>query len=157
MKKFSLQTRREFLGASALLTASLSLGTYAAPRKISENEKLNIGIVGAGGRGWDNLQGVKSEKIVALCDVDDERAAQAHKAFPEAKRYKDFRKMLEQEKSLDAVTVSTPDHTHAIAAITAMRAGKHVYCEKPLAHSIYELRQMAKVARETGVVTQMGQ
>jgi predicted dehydrogenase len=157
MKKFSRQTRRQFLGASALLTASLSLGAHAAPRKISENEKLNIGIIGAGGRGWENLQGVKSENIVALCDVDDERAAQAHKAFPNAKHYKDFRKMLEAEKSLDGVTVSTPDHTHAIAAITAMKMGKHVYCEKPLAHSIYEIRQMAKVARETGVVTQMGQ
>jgi predicted dehydrogenase len=157
MKRFSFQTRRQFLGVSASVTASLAFGARAAARKISANEKLNIGIIGAGGRGWDNLNGVKSENIVALCDVDDERAAQAHKAYPNAKRYKDFRKMLEQEKSLDAVTVSTPDHMHAIAAITAMRAGKHVYCEKPLAHSIYELRQMAKVAHETGVVTQMGQ
>src|SRR5436305_4660170 len=156
MKPFSSQSRREFLGASALLTAGLSLDAYGAARRISESEKLNIGIIGAGGRGWDNLQGVKSENIVALCDVDDERAAQAYKAFPNAKRYKDFRKMLEMEKSLDAVTVSTPDHTHAVAAITAMRAGKHVYCEKPLAHSIAELRQMAKVASETGAVTQMG-
>ncbi|HEY6226759.1 MAG TPA: Gfo/Idh/MocA family oxidoreductase, partial [Verrucomicrobiae bacterium] len=143
MKRFAFQTRRQFLGASATITASLAFGSRAAARKISANDKLNIGIIGAGGRGWDNLNGVKSENIVALCDVDDERAAQAHKAYPNAKRYKDFRKMLEQEKSLDAVTVSTPDHTHAIAAVTAMRAGKHVYCEKPLAHSIYELRQMA--------------
>src|ERR1043165_5295508 len=157
MKRFAFQTRRQFLGASAMITASLAFGARAAARKLSANDKLNIGIIGAGGRGWDNLNGVKSENIVALCDVDDERAAQAHKAYPNAKRYKDFRKMLEQEKSLDAVTVSTPDHTPAIAALTAMQAGKNVYCEKPLAHSIYELRQMAKVARETGVVTQMGQ
>src|SRR4051812_46876565 len=104
MKQFTYQTRRQFLGVSASITASLAFGTRAATRKISENEKLNIGIIGAGGRGWDNLNGVKSENIVALCDVDDERAAQAHKAFPNAKRYKDFREMLEREKSLDAVT-----------------------------------------------------
>ena len=157
MKTYAFHTRRKFLGISASLTASLAFGTRAAARKLSENDKLNIGIIGAGGRGWDNLQGVKSENIVALCDVDDVNAAKAFQAFPDAKRYKDFRKMLEAEKSLDAVVVSTPDHTHAIAAITAMRAGKHVYFEKPLAHSIYELRQMAKVARETGVVTQLGQ
>jgi predicted dehydrogenase len=99
---------------------------------------------------------VKSENIIAICDVDDERAAQAYKTYPNAKRYKDFRKMLEMEKSLDAVTVSTPDHVHAVAAITAMRAGKHVYCEKPLGHSIAEVRKMAKVAAETRAVTQMG-
>lgn len=150
-------TRRQFIASSTLVTASIAFGAERAPRRISTNEKLNIGIIGAGGRGWDNVQGVKSENIVALCDVDDERAAEAYKAFPNAKRYKDFRQMLEREKSLDGVTVSTPDHTHAVAAIAAMRAGKHVYCEKPLAHSIYEVRQMAKVARETGVVTQMGQ
>jgi predicted dehydrogenase len=157
MTRYSSQTRREFLRASALLAGGLSVGSYAAARKISENEKLNIGVIGPGGRGWDDLQACKSENIVALCDVDDERAAQAYKTYPNAKRYKDFRKMIEQEKSLDAVLVCTPDHTHAIAAITAMRAGKHVYCEKPLAHSIWEVRQMAKVAREMKVVTQMGQ
>jgi predicted dehydrogenase len=157
MKSCTFHTRRKFLGISASLTASLAFGSRAATRKLSENDKLNIGIIGAGGRGWDNLQGVKSENIVALCDVDDVTAAQAYKAYPDAKRYKDFRKMLDAEKSLDAVVVSTPDHTHAVAAIAAMRAGKHVYCEKPLAHSIYEVREMARVARETGVVTQMGQ
>src|SRR5687767_1871990 len=157
MKNFTFHTRRQFLGLSACVTASLAFGSRAATRAISANEKLNIGVIGAGGRGWDNLQGVKSENILALCDVDDDRAAQAYKSFPDAKRYKDFRKMLDSEKSLDAVVISTPDHTHAVAAIAAMRMGKHVYCEKPLAHSIYEVRQMAKIARETGVVTQMGQ
>src|SRR5262249_44404693 len=123
MKGYTAQTRREFLRNSALLTTGFSVGALAAPRKISESEKLNIGVIGAGGRGWDNVQGVKSENIVALCDVDDERAAEAHKTYPSAMRYKDFRQMLDREKSLDAVLVSTPDHVHGIAAITAMRMG----------------------------------
>jgi len=151
------QSRRQFLRNSALATVGLSLSARAAGPKLSSGDKLNLGIIGAGGRGWDNLQGVGTENIVALCDVDDERYKAAIEKYPKAKRYKDFREMLDKEKSLHAVTVSTPDHVHAIAAITAMRHGKHVYCEKPLAHSIYEARQMAKVAREAGVVTQMGQ
>jgi predicted dehydrogenase len=161
MKQNRSKTRRSFLRDSALLAAGLSLaGAIAvrgAPRRLSANDKLNLGIIGAGGRGWDNLEGVRSENIVALCDVDDERCAEAREKYPNAKRYQDFRRMLDKESSLDAVVVSTPDHVHAIAAITAMRHGRHVYCEKPLAHSIYEARQMAEVARQTGVVTQMGQ
>ena len=157
----SLRTRRRFLQESATLAAGMSLSwpliSQVSARQVAANEKLAIGIIGAGGRGWDNLQGVKSERIVALADVDDERAAEAFKAFPDAVRYRDFREMLDKEKSLDAVVVSTPDHTHAVAAIAAMRHGLHVYCEKPLARSIYEARRMAEVAREAGVVTQMGQ
>lgn len=156
-----LKSRRTFIREASLITAGLTVAgapcVQAAGRKIPPGEKLNIGIIGAGGRGFENLKGVESENIVALCDVDDERAREAFAKFPGAKRYRDFRKMLDAEKSLDAVVVSTPDHTHAIAAITAMRRGLHVYCEKPLAHSIYEVRQMAAVARESGVVTQMGQ
>ena len=154
-------TRRRFLRDSTLLTAGLALGqsltARAAAPKHSSHEKLNLGIIGPGGRGWDNLQGVQTENIVALCDVDQDRCRTAREKYPKAKFYQDFREMLDREKSLDAVVVSTPDHVHAIAAITAMRHGKHVYCEKPLAHSIYEARQMAKVARSAGVVTQMGQ
>jgi predicted dehydrogenase len=161
MKNHSSTSRREFLRKSALVTAGLSASAVwpvsAAARKLSVKEKLNLGIIGAGGRGFENLKGVQSENIVALCDVDEERAKTAFSKFPEAKRHRDFRRMLDEEKSLDAVVVSTPDHTHAIAAIAAMKRGLHVYCEKPLAHSIYEARQMAKVARDTGVVTQMGQ
>jgi predicted dehydrogenase len=157
------QNRREFIARSSIVAASFSLSgcictqPRATVRRIGPGEKLNLGIIGAGGRGADNLNEVKSENIVALCDVDDKNAAKSHAAYPNAKRYRDFRKMLETEKSLDAVIVSTPDHTHAIAAITAMRHGKHVYCEKPLAHSIYEARKMREVAAEMGVVTQMGQ
>src|SRR5688500_9220909 len=87
MKTYAFHTRRKFLGISASLTATLALGTRAATRKLSENDKLNIGIIGAGGRGWDNLQGVKTENIVALCDVDDVTAAKAYAAYPDAKRY----------------------------------------------------------------------
>jgi predicted dehydrogenase len=160
MKNHTLTSRRQFLGNAALVSVGLAAAPWplhGAARKVSPNEKLNLGIIGAGGRGFDNLMGVKSENIVALCDVDDERAKTAFGKFPDAKRYRDFRRMLDQEKSLDAVVVSTPDHTHAIAAITAMKRGLNVYCEKPLAHSIYEARQMAKVARDMRVVTQMGQ
>jgi predicted dehydrogenase len=160
-KTSSTRTRRQFLQETATLAAGMSLSwphvSQAAARKVAANDKLAIGIIGAGGRGWDNLQELQSERIVAIADVDDERANQAFKKFSGAARYRDFRKMLDKEKSLDAVVVSTPDHMHAVAAITAMRCGLHVYCEKPLARTIYEARRMSEVAQETGVVTQMGQ
>jgi len=140
MKKSTI-SRRHFLQRSALLAAGASTIGYlpqARARVVGPNEKLNIGLIGAGGRAEDNLRGVSGENIIAMCDVDDERAAKSFAAYPAAKKYRDFRKMLETEKELDAVVVSTPDHMHAPAAIMAMRLGKHVYCEKPLAHSIYE-------------------
>jgi predicted dehydrogenase len=98
----------------------------------------------------------KLANIYALCDVDEERAFRTFKGYPKAKIYKDFRQMLEKEKSIDAVVIATPDHTHAVAAMMAMKMGKHVYCEKPLTHTVYEARAMAKVAKEAGVATQMG-
>jgi predicted dehydrogenase len=160
MHESSIQTRRRFLQDTATLAAGVSLAwplvSTAAARQVAANEKLAIGIIGAGGRGWDNLQGVKSERIVALADVDDRQAKNAFKQFPDAVRYRDFREMLDKEKTLDAVVVSTPDHVHAAAAIAAMNRGLHVYCEKPLAHTIYEARRMSEVAQQTGVVTQMG-
>lgn len=161
MTKLPHQTRRAFLRdasliGSGLVTASMVSGCKSYVRS-SPHSKLNIGIVGAGGRGSENIKGVRSENIIALCDVDDEQAKGAFEAFPLARRYRDYREMLAREKTLDAVVVSTPDHNHAIVAIAAMKRGLHVYCEKPLAHSIYEARMMAKVARESGVVTQMGQ
>src|SRR5262249_11013832 len=98
----------------------------------------------------------KTENIVALCDVDDRRAAGAYKAHPKAARYADFRVMLEKQRDIDAVVVSTPDHQHAIASIMAMRLNKHCYCEKPLTHDVHEARLMRETARKHKVATQMG-
>jgi predicted dehydrogenase len=153
-------SRRTFVRQSAAASVALaSTGFWtsrAAAESKSPDEKLHIGIVGAGGQGASNLQNVKSENVVALCDVDERRAADSFQKFPQAARYRDFRKMLDERKDLDAVVISTPDHCHAAASVMAMKLGKHVYCEKPLAHSVYETRVMRQVAAETKVATQMG-
>jgi predicted dehydrogenase len=151
-------TRREFLQSAG--AAGLSLwawpGEQRAAAVYSPNEKLNVAVVGAGGRGGRNLKAVaRTENIVALCDVDQQRLGKAAEEHPQAKRYADFRRMLEQN-DIDAVVVSTPDHTHAPISLAAMELGKHVYCEKPLASSISDARAMARTASRTGVVTQMG-
>jgi len=149
--------RRQFLRQAAASTAvagTLSRGAWAGPA--SPSDKLNLAIIGSGGRGWANMMGVATENIAAVCDVDTNRLARAGDKFPDAKRYTDFRKLLEQEKNLDGVVVSTPDHCHAPASVMAMRRGLHVYCEKPLTHSVHEARVMAQVAAEHKVVTQMG-
>ena len=159
MRLRSRTPRREFLFDAAALAGGLSFATSIHAQDPSDggaNDKLNLAFVGPGGRGGANLQGLASENVVALCDVDEVRAQPAFAQYPKANRYHDFREMLDKEESLDAVVVSTPDHTHAAAAITAMRRGLHVYCEKPLAHSIYEVRQMRDEAKKAGVVTQMG-
>jgi len=125
---------------------------YQAP-----SDTLNIACIGVGGQGGSDVRNVSSENIYALCDVDEERAAKTFEEFPEAKRYRDYREMLDVEAdNIDAVTVSTPDHSHAAAAVMAMRLGKPVYCQKPLARTLHEVRVMRQVARETGVATQMG-
>jgi len=149
--------RREFLGSTALATAGYWIAGTAAAESTSPNEKLNIGIIGVGGRGGANTNSVKSENIVALCDIDEKRRAKAEAAFPQAKTYVDWRKMLDQ-KDLDAVVISTADQVHALAACWAMRRELSVYCEKPLAHSVHE----ARAVRETynkykgKIATQMG-
>ncbi len=123
------------------------------------SRKLRIGCVGIGGQGdgvTAELATFENVEIAALCDVDDKYAARNIKKYPGRPLYKDYRVMLDKEKGLDAVMVGTPDHWHAPISIAAMQLGKHVYCEKPLAHSVEEARLMARVARETGVVTQMG-
>ncbi len=122
----------------------------------SPNNKLNIAGVGVGGQGGHDVDQFRSENIVALCDVDSAHAAHTFKQYPNAKRYKDFREMLDKEKSIDAVVVATPDHMHAIVSMTAIKHGKHVYCEKPLTRTVYEARAVAKAAREAKVATQMG-
>lgn len=152
-------TRREWLHRAALAAASLSVAGRRLPqggRRVAPRDQLAIGIIGAGGRGADNLAGVATERIVALCDVDERQAAKAFAQYPRARRYRDFRRMLDAEKTLDAVVVSTPDHVHAVASIAAMHRGLHVYCEKPLTRTIWEARMIRKVAGDTGVVTQMG-
>ena len=121
------------------------------------SEKLNIAAIGGGGRAARDIDGVSSENIVAIADVDDRRAAKTYAKFPKAKRYRDFRVMLEElDSQIDAVVVGTPDHTHAVAVLDAIGRGKHVYCEKPLSHSIYESRRMVEAAQAAGVITQMG-
>lgn len=151
----ALSSRRAFLAQTAALAAGWHVVSRSAGAAPSPNEKLNIGIIGPGGRGFDNLQGVVGENIVALCDADLRRAKTAFEKFPKAAQYQDFRKMIEKEK-LDAVVVSTPDHMHAPASLWAMRRGLHCYCEKPLAHSVWEARIMAQTAKEHHLATQMG-
>jgi len=152
----TVSTRRDFLKVSA------ASGFWIAGRQIgfgqekSPNAKLNIASIGVGGRGRASVDGCKNENIAALCDVDRRQMDKATKAYPAAKIFTDFRKMLETEKGIDAVTVGTPDHIHAPAAVMAMKLGKHVYCEKPLAHSLHEVRLMAETAAKMKVVTQMG-
>jgi predicted dehydrogenase len=120
------------------------------------SEKLNLAGIGVAGQGASDLGQMTSENIVALCDVDWAHAAGTFKKFPQAKKFKDFRKLFDEEKSIDAVVVATPDHVHAFASIYAMKLGKHVYCEKPLTHSVWEARQIAQAARQQKVATQMG-
>ena len=149
-------SRRAFLSQSAFAGIGIwvaSAGTSAESR--SPNEKLNIGIIGAGGRGAANTNGVKSENIVALADVNEINLEAASKKFPKAKRYTDWRKLLDH-KNLDAVVVSTPDHHHALASVAAMKRGRHVYCEKPVAHSVYEARVVQETYKKAKVATQMG-
>jgi predicted dehydrogenase len=125
-------------------------------RAAPANEKVNIACIGIGGKGESDLAETSpGHNIVAICDVDAARLGLAGERFPQAKRYTDWRKLLEQP-DIDAVTVSTPDHTHAPASMTALQLGKHVFTQKPLTHSVYEARRLAEVAEEKGAVTQMG-
>src|SRR2546422_753053 len=134
-------SRRRFMGGAALATAAFQvvpsyvLGLRGAT---PPSEKLAIAGIGIGGQGGHDLDQMTSENIVALCDVDWAHAAHTFKKFPKAKQYKDYRNMLEEQKEIDAVVVGTPDHHHAFASMAAMKHGKHVYCEKPLTHSVWE-------------------
>ncbi|MBP86048.1 MAG: hypothetical protein CMJ64_04920 [Planctomycetaceae bacterium] len=150
-------TRRQVLQATVVSTAAAALPARvgsceeAPPR----SDKLNIGVIGVGNRGASNLAAIKAENVAALCDVDSRYLHTMSARYPDAKTYEDFRDLIDQP-GLDAVLISTPDHTHFHAAMQAIRRGLHVYCEKPLAHSIWEVREMAKAARESRVVTQTG-
>ena len=144
--------RRHFLRGFASIGVASTLGSRA---KAGPNEKLNIGVIGISGRALGNIQGVEGENIVAICDIDDNLLDLTKRRFPKAKAFEDFRKLIEMG-GLDAVVISTADHTHAPAAAMALRMGKHVYCEKPLTHSVFEARTLARLAKEAKVATQMG-
>jgi len=153
--------RRRFLyttsaAASGLLLPANLVHAAVKPRRVSPNEKLNIAAIGAGGQAATDINGCAAENIVALCDVDQKRLEERGAKFPKAKLFRDYRKMLEEMKEIDAVTVTTPDHHHAFAAMMAMKLGKHVYCQKPLTHSIWEARMLRETAAKSKVVTQMG-
>src|SRR5229473_4935712 len=149
--------RRQFIRRAGLAAGVLTFPFVSARNVLGANSRLNIAAIGAGGKGGVDINYCASENIVALCDVDDKNAAGSFKKFPEAKRFKDFRPMLEKEgKNVDAVTVSTPDHAHFHAAAMAMKMGKNVYVQKPLTHLIWEARKLTELARKTKVVTQMG-
>jgi len=152
-------SRRNFVAGAALGVAGFTI----VPRYVlggagfkAPSEKLNIAAVGIGGMGKENLKACEGENIVALCDVDWSLAGPVFQKYPNAKKYKDFRKMLEEEKDIDAVIVATPDHAHAVVAMAAIKMGKHVYVQKPLTWSVEEARKLTEAAREAKVATQMG-
>ncbi|HIJ70443.1 MAG TPA: Gfo/Idh/MocA family oxidoreductase [Planctomycetes bacterium] len=168
-------SRRRFLAHTAATTAAFTIvprHVLGGPGHTPPSEKLNVAGVGVGGMGASNLFEIAGlemdeddnilsregtgENIVALCDVDDEFAGRVYEIFPKAKRYRDFRRMLEKQKDIDAVVVATPDHTHAVVAMAAMQLGKHVYVQKPLTHTVYEARMLTEAARRYKVATQMG-
>jgi predicted dehydrogenase len=152
-------SRRDFMSGAAAVTAFTIVPRHVlgGAGKTAPSEKLNIAGIGVGGRGEGDIGEVSTENIVALCDVDFKHAAGTFKKYPKARQYSDFRKMLDKEnKNIDAVVVATPDHTHAVAAMKAIKMGKHVYCEKPLAHDIFEVRKLTEAAREHKVATQLG-
>jgi len=169
VKRNSGLSRRDFMGGAAAAAAFtlapqrgagftiIPRSVLGGARHIPPSEKLNIAGIGIGGRGAGDLDALSSENIVALCDVDQKYAANTFKRYPNTKKYRDFRRMLDKEdKNIDAVVIATPDHTHAVISMKAIKMGKHVYCEKPLAHSIYEVRKITEAAREAGVATQLG-
>jgi len=152
-------TRRRFLGGASLSIAAFTIvpGSFLGLRgQTPPSGKLNLAGIGIGGQGGSDLAQMESENIIALCDVDKNHAAHTFKKYPEAKQFTDYRRMLDEVKEIDGVVVGTPDHHHAFASIAALKHGKHVYCEKPLTHSVWEARQVRLAAREAKTATQMG-
>ncbi|MEC3905668.1 Gfo/Idh/MocA family oxidoreductase [Tamlana sp. 2201CG12-4] len=161
MSSSQKNNRRSFIKKSA----TAAIGISIIPRHvmgqgfIPPSDKLNIAVIGGGGKGYSdavNAWNKGASNITAICDVDWNSASKAFKKFPKAKKYKDFRKLFDQVKDFDAVTVSTPDHTHAVITMAAIKMGKHVYVQKPLTHNIYEARMLTKAANEYKIVSQMG-
>ncbi|MDH5282693.1 MAG: Gfo/Idh/MocA family oxidoreductase, partial [Gemmatimonadota bacterium] len=153
-------SRREFVNSAASAAALF----HIVPRHVlgrgyrAPSDKLNVACIGVGGMGRSDVRGMEGENLVALCDVDWNAAEDAFRSYPMARRYKDYREMLDKElRNIDAVTVSTPDHSHAAATMLALRAGKHVYCQKPLARTMGEVRAlMREAAARPKQLTQMG-
>ena len=162
MKKINLPdtdaaTRRQFLRASALATAAM--GFPAVVRAQNLNSKLNIAVIGCGGRGAGNLAAVAAngeQHIVALCDINENNLNAAAAKYTDARKFIDFRQLYAEMKDYDAVVVSIAEHTHALATLPALKAGKHVYCEKPLTHNVWETRIISEAAKKAKVATQMG-
>ncbi|MFC1554994.1 Gfo/Idh/MocA family protein [candidate division KSB1 bacterium] len=165
-------SRRSFIEKSAITAAAFTIvpgHVLSKPGRQAPSDTMNIACVGVGGKGSSDIRSVRSENIIALCDADDTQMAAFARPnrrgeqdpeivtlFEKANKYRDFRKMLETEKGIDAVVVSIPDHSHAVVAMMAIKMGKHVYCQKPLTHSVYEARMLTKAAKEYNVTTQMG-
>ncbi len=152
-------SRRGFIKSAAATTAAFTLvprHVLGGPGYQAPSDTLNIAGVGVGGMGKNNLEKCNTENIVALCDVDDAYAAKVYETYPNAKRYTDFRVLLDKQKDIDAVIVATPDHTHAVVALAAMQLGKHVYVQKPITHSVFEARKLTEAAHTYNVQTQMG-
>ena len=149
-------SRRKFLSAVTVAAGAVTFGAPAIVRGQDLNNKLNIAVIAAGGRGGGNLESVSSENIVALCDVNGNNLDAAAAKHPKARKIRDFRKLYDFAKEFDAVVVSTCEHTHAFATLPALQLGKHVYSEKPLTHSIWEARIIREAAAKTKVATQMG-
>jgi predicted dehydrogenase len=149
-------SRREFTSTAALATLSAAILPGRVLGQDASSRRLNLAAIGIGGMGAANLKACASENIVALCDVDRAYAAKTIALYPKAAVYVDYRQMLEKEKGIDGVIIATPDHTHAAITMAALRANKHVYCQKPLTHTVYEARAIVEAARQSKVVTQMG-
>jgi predicted dehydrogenase len=152
-------SRRDFVGSSAAAAAFTIVPRHVlgGPGYTAPSDKLNIACIGVGGMGKSDVDGVSGENVYALCDVDQKAAEESYRKHPKAKRYTDYREMLSREAgNIDAVTVSTPDHSHAAAAMLALKANKHTYCQKPLARTLHEVRTLSAQARKTKVATQMG-
>jgi len=152
-------SRRSFLKTGTATAAAFSIvpgHVVGANGKTPPSGKLNVAGIGIGGQGGGDLRQCAGENIVALCDVDSNHATNTFKRYPDAERYTDYRVMLEKRKDIDAVVIGTPDHTHAVITLAAIQAGKHVYCEKPLTHTVHEARVITAAARESKVQTQMG-
>jgi predicted dehydrogenase len=152
-------TRRSFIGKTSLAAAAITI----VPRHVlggkgfkAPSDTLNVACIGIGGKGNSDSAAMEGENVVALCDIDDLRGKDTRLKYPNARFYNDFRELFDKEKNIDAVTVSTPDHNHAVIAMAAIQRGKHVYVQKPLTHTVEEARKLDKAAKENNIVSQMG-